>query len=89
MLEPPGTMRTPCSAVEAASPGRWPCRSRAAAWRSIDMSTIAPKRKPSRMPFFTQALTRQPVWRRGIGLGGADRCRAFSAVLEIAERARK
>ena len=29
--------------------------------RSTDMSTMPPMRKPSRMPFFTQAFTRQPV----------------------------
>src|SRR5262245_51758783 len=36
-------------------------------WRtgSIDMSTIAPMRKPSKMPFFTQVLTRQPVGEDG------------------------
>ena len=32
------------------------------------MSTMSPKRKPSRMPCFTQALTRQPVGDDGIGL---------------------
>ena len=36
------------------------------------MSTIAPMRNPSRMPFFTQPLTRQPVLARGVGLGRAD-----------------
>ena len=35
------------------------------------MSTTSPKRKPSRMPCFTQTLTRQPVGDDGIGLGGA------------------
>ena len=29
--------------------------------RSTDMSTTAPMRNPSRIPFFTHALTRQPV----------------------------
>src|SRR5215218_4232916 len=31
------------------------------------MSTTSPKRKPSRMPCFTQALTRQPVGDEGSG----------------------
>ena len=32
-------------------------------------------RKPSRMPFFTQAFTRQPVVADGVRLGGADLAR--------------
>ena len=42
---------------------------------SIDASTMSPNRKPSRMPCFTQVLTRQPVGARRIGLGGAHRAR--------------
>ena len=50
----------------------WPCRTRAGASALIDMSTIAPMRKPSRMPFFTQAFTRHPVFGGRIRLGGAN-----------------
>ena len=50
------------------------------------MSTIAPRRKPSRMPFFTQPLTRQPVLAAGVGLGGADRA-GVQGALELVEEA--
>ena len=59
MEEPPGTIRTP-------SPGKSCFTGQVAlsknGWRdrSSERSTIAPMRKPSRTPFFTQALTRQP-----------------------------
>src|SRR5579872_6688604 len=63
MLEPPGTMRTPEFAVKCFGGNvflskKGSCRAPAAAPR--DISTVAPIRNPSRMPFFTQALTRQP-----------------------------
>src|SRR5215471_3330005 len=60
MLEPPGTMRTPLSVVKRFT--GIVCLSKKG-WRStsIDMSTIAPMRKPRRMPFFTHSFTRQPV----------------------------
>ena len=45
-------------------------------------------RKPSRMPFFTQAFTRQPLRRGGVGLGGADRARVQRG-LELARTAAK
>ena len=42
-------------------------------WRigSTDMSTMPPMRKPIRMPFLTQPLTRHPLASE-VGLGGAD-----------------
>ena len=55
----------------ASSAAACPCRRTASAPWSIDASTMSPNRKPSRMPCFTQALTRQPVGLRRIGLGGA------------------
>ena len=75
MVEPPGTMRTPLPAssgfsgiVSLSTNGQRP-------W-SADMSTMSPKRKPSRMPCFTQAFTRQPAGADAIRLRRARRARA-------------
>src|SRR5580704_8171706 len=59
MLEPPGTMRTPLAEVMCFT-GYVDLSKNG--WRSgsTDMSVMAPMRNPRRMPFFTQALTRQP-----------------------------
>src|SRR5262245_49569047 len=48
------------------------------------MSTIPPKRKPSRMPFFTQAFRRQPVGKAG-SASAARIWPAFSAALNRAK----
>src|ERR1019366_3890274 len=57
-LLPPGTMRMPFS-------GPMRCMGYVFLSRKLsaptDMSTLMPMRKPTRMPFLTQALTRQPV----------------------------
>ena len=52
--------------------------------RSMDMSMTAPMRKPSRIPFFTQALTRQPVGEAASGSAARDFA-AIQRVLEFAE----
>src|SRR3982074_1439327 len=59
IIEPPGTIRT----LEAASnlfTGNVDLSKKG--WRdtSIDISTIVPIRNPTRIPFFTQVLTRHP-----------------------------
>ena len=54
---------------------------------SIDMSTIAPMRNPSRMPFFTQVFTRQPL--RADASGSAERIApSFSACLNRSKSAK-
>ncbi len=59
MLDPPGTMRTPSSTVNwrtgYVALSKYGCRE-----RSIDISTIVPMRSPSRIPFLTHGVTRQP-----------------------------
>ena len=70
MLDPPGTMRTPLCAVKLLHRVGGLIEERLARG-STDISTMPPMRKPSRMPFFTQAFTRQPVGATRIGLGGA------------------
>ena len=85
MLDPPGTMRTPSPRVRRAAPGKSTCRT--SGWRtgSIDISTIEPMRKPSRMPFLTQAFTRQPVFEEASG--SAERIApAFRASLNRSKR---
>ena len=49
-----------------------------------DISTMAPMRKPSKIPFFTQALTRQPVGEAAIRLRRAHFA-AIQRVLELAK----
>src|ERR1700741_4755496 len=70
MLEPPGTMRTPSSGdigrtgyVDLSKKG-------SRFWFATlykEKSTGRPMRKPSRMPFFTQGLARQPDFALGSG----------------------
>ena len=52
------------------------------------MSTVSPKRNPSRMPCFTQVLTRQPVGDARIALGRRARRRRSSAARSSANAAR-
>src|SRR5271156_70267 len=86
MLEPPGTMRTPLSEVMRLtgyvdlSKKGWRCG-------SMDMSVMAPMRKPRRMPFFTQPLTRQPDGDFSSG-SAARTSPAFSASLNDWKSAR-
>ena len=77
MLDPPGTMRTAVCGVNRFT-GKVDLSKKG--WRaaSTDISTTPPMRKPSRMPFLTQAFTRQPLGadrvrlaRRGYGLRSA------------------
>src|SRR5580704_9330929 len=58
MEDPPGTTRTP-SAAEKSRGGKV-CLSTNEKEPAVEFSR-APKRKPSRMPCLTQALTRHPV----------------------------
>src|SRR5882762_2586218 len=60
MADPPGTTRTPLAgsirfigSVSLSKKDQRPF--------AMPMSTMSPKRNPSRMPCFTQTLTRQPV----------------------------
>src|ERR1039457_2642722 len=80
-LLPPGTMRMPFS-----GPMRcmgWVFLSRKLS-APTDMSILMPMRKPTRMPFLTQALTRQPV--AAAGSGSAARMRpAVSAMRKAAK----
>src|SRR5258708_30068328 len=66
MLEPPGTIRTPCAGVSLFT-GNVDLSKKG--WRtvSIDISMTVPIRNPSRMPFFTHGFTRQPNFDAGSG----------------------
>src|ERR1035441_3778558 len=80
-LLPPGTMRMPFS-------GPMRCMGYVFLSRKLsaptDMSTLMPMRKPTRMPFLTHALTRQPV--AVAGSGSAARMRpAVSAMRKAAK----
>ena len=66
MLEPPGTMRTPLSTVKRFT-GYVDLSKKGCRVGSIDISTTAPMRNPSRMPFLTQPFTRQPLLARASG----------------------
>src|SRR5579883_1494507 len=66
MLEPPGTMRTP-SAEEKVWTGYVDLSKKGSFAASRDISTMEPMRKPRRIPFLTQALTRQTVGEEGSG----------------------
>src|SRR5438034_2423646 len=57
MLEPPGTMRTPSEAANART-GYVDLSKNGCLVASMDMSAIAPIRKPSKIPFFTQGFAR-------------------------------
>src|SRR5580692_4900795 len=61
MLDPPGTIRTPEVAVKLFT-GYVALSKNGCLAASMDISTVAPIRKPSKMPFLTQAFTRQPVF---------------------------
>src|SRR5436190_14081623 len=84
MLDPPGTMRTPLVSstwrTGNVALSRKGCRIE---W--TDMSTTAPMRKPRRMPFLTQPLTRQPLGVEGSG-SAARILPAFSAFLKSWKR---
>ena len=77
-------MRTPLSAVSCFT-GQVDLSKNG--WRagSMDMSTTAPMRNPSRMPFFTQAFTRQPLCADASG-SAARIAPAFSACFEALEQ---
>src|SRR5208282_228022 len=66
MLDPPGTIRTPDSAVNFFT-GYVALSKKGCRDASIDISTITPIRKPIKIPFFTQELTRHPVADDGSG----------------------
>src|SRR5437879_8937823 len=72
MLEPPGTMRTPSEAAKART-GYVDLSKNGCFAASMDMSAIAPIRKPSRIPFFTQAFARQPDFVEESGWRAKDR----------------
>src|ERR687891_544932 len=58
--EPPGTTRTPIAALIFLS-GSVSLSPKNQRPLSTETSTRSPQRKPTRMPCFTQVLTRQPV----------------------------
>src|ERR1700733_12423361 len=60
MLDPPGTMRTPLAALTLRT-GYVDLSKNGCRVASTDISTTAPMRNPSRIPFFTQPFTRQPT----------------------------
>src|SRR5712692_1159578 len=60
MLDPPGTIRTPLAAVKDLT-GKVALSKKGCRTGSTDMSTTAPIRNPSRIPFLTQPFTRQPL----------------------------
>ena len=80
MLDPPGTMRTPLASVKSLHRIGGLVEKRLPRRRRTDMSTMAPMRNPSRMPFFTQPFTRQPPGDAASG-SAARTVPAFSASL--------
>ena len=86
MLEPPGTMRTPLAAVKCFT-GHVALSKNGCRAASTDMSTIPPMRNPSRIPFFTHGLTRQPVFEDESG-SAARTAPVFSASLRRANSAK-
>src|SRR5450432_358962 len=86
MLDPPGTMRTP-SCSENACIGYAALSKNGCLPAPPDISTTSLIRKPSRIPFFTQAFTRQPVGEDASG--SAARCSPrLSAPLNAANNAK-
>src|SRR5689334_19714686 len=85
-LDPPGTMRTWLATLIAftgyVSLSKNGCRT-----RSTDMSTSLPMRNPSRIPFFTHAFVRQPVFDAASGSAARTSPR-FSAALNASNRRR-
>ena len=67
------------------APGTWTCRRNGCRSGSIDISTIEPIRKPTRMPFLTQPFTRQPLGSAASG-SAARIAPAFSACFEVGEQ---
>src|SRR6185503_12305235 len=80
ILEPPGTMRTPDCAVNCFT-GYVDLSKNGWRVESIDISTTAPMRNPSRMPFLTQPFTRQPLL-AAVSASAARMAPAFSASLK-------
>ena len=67
------------------SPDRYPYRRTAASRNRWTYPRSMPMRKPTRIPFFTQALVRQPLGLRRVGLGRAHAARV-QFFLECAEK---
>src|SRR5262249_20694624 len=86
MLDPPGTMRTPFSAVTRFT-GHVALSRNGRRTGSIDISTTAPIRNPISTPFFTHGFTRHPL--REEESGSAERTRhSFISCLKCAKRAK-